>query len=252
MSRTISIILISILFIFQQASAGTRYRLNSKTESLAGIAAISILTPALTIDKMPDKMPLKSSINSLDRSAMFAYNKTQHDMTTVGMITALMMPGVTVLDRMTETNTLFTYATMYAEAFVLAHATKELFKSVTPRYRPYLYFSNPPDIPKDRHNSFPSGHTTFAFLGATFLATTFPTDHPDSKWSFPLIASGYTLATGIGIMRVTSGNHYITDVLAGAAIGSFYGWLIPHIHLAPKTNLTLSPTYSGFQMIYSI
>ncbi len=33
-----------------------------------------------------------------------------------------------------------------------------------------------------------------------------------------------------GVLRVWSGNHYPSDVIAGAAVGSFIGWLVPRMH----------------------
>ncbi|MDR0411846.1 MAG: phosphatase PAP2 family protein [Treponema sp.] len=40
----------------------------------------------------------------------------------------------------------------------------------------------------------------------------------------------YTLAAEIASMRIVSGSHFLTDVLTGAAIGSFHGWIIPFLH----------------------
>jgi len=34
--------------------------------------------------------------------------------------------------------------------------------------------------------------------------------------------------------------HFLTDVLAGAAIGSFYGWLIPFLHKRPNIDNGIS------------
>ena len=33
-----------------------------------------------------------------------------------------------------------------------------------------------------------------------------------------------------GWLRVRAGRHYPTDVLAGAALGTFIGWLVPRLH----------------------
>ena len=47
------------------------------------------------------------------------------------------------------------------------------------------------------------------------------------KWIW---ASGLTLATTTGVLRVMSDQHYATDVLTGLAAGSLAGWLIPKLH----------------------
>lgn len=62
-------------------------------------------------------------------------------------------------------------------------------------------------------HSFPSGHTSFAFVGATALYLEFR----DTR---PLLAySGFAIATATGILRITNNAHWLPDVMAGAAIG---------------------------------
>ena len=63
------------------------------------------------------------------------------------------------------------------------------------------------------HNSFPSGHTATAFMGAEFL---FQEYKDVSPW---IGYSGYALAATIGYMRMYNNRHYINDVAAGAALG---------------------------------
>lgn len=64
----------------------------------------------------------------------------------------------------------------------------------------------------DRH-SFPSGHATFAFAGATIL-------HKEYGHLSPWISvAGYGVATLTGVDRVLRNRHHWGDVVAGAAIG---------------------------------
>jgi membrane-associated phospholipid phosphatase len=72
-----------------------------------------------------------------------------------------------------------------------------------------------------------------AFLPATFLSVTFSREFPDSSWRIPVIVGSHLLAATVGVIRITPGYHFLTDVLAGAAIGSFFGWLIPTLHRRP-------------------
>ncbi len=66
-------------------------------------------------------------------------------------------------------------------------------------------------------NSFPSGHTATAFLTATML-------HKEYGERYPWISiSGYTVAAGIGGMRMLNNRHWMSDVLAGAGIGIMAG-----------------------------
>jgi membrane-associated phospholipid phosphatase len=40
----------------------------------------------------------------------------------------------------------------------------------------------------------------------------------------------YGGATGVGVLRMTAGSHFTTDVLAGAALGAGIGWLVATVH----------------------
>jgi membrane-associated phospholipid phosphatase len=62
-------------------------------------------------------------------------------------------------------------------------------------------------------NSFPSGHTATAFAAATFMAKEY--GHI-SKW---YSIGAYSVATGVGVMRMMNNRHWVSDVLAGAAVG---------------------------------
>ena len=59
-------------------------------------------------------------------------------------------------------------------------------------------------------HSFPSGHTSEAFSAASFLQRRY-------GWKYGIPA--YVAASFVGYSRIESHNHYVHDVLAGAAIG---------------------------------
>ena len=44
----------------------------------------------------------------------------------------------------------------------------------------------------------------------------------------------YAGAVGVAALRVAAGKHFPTDVVAGAALGSAVGWLVPTIHPAQR------------------
>nr|WP_319400861.1 phosphatase PAP2 family protein [uncultured Carboxylicivirga sp.] len=62
-------------------------------------------------------------------------------------------------------------------------------------------------------NSFPSGHTATAFMGAEFLWQEYKEVSP---W-YGL--TGYAVAAGTGAFRMANNRHWLTDVAAGAGIG---------------------------------
>lgn len=93
-------------------------------------------------------------------------------------------------------------------------------------------------------NSFPSGHTATAFMGAEFLRREY---WHVSPW---IGVAGYVVAAGTGFMRMYNNKHWFTDVIAGAGIGilsveAAY-WLYPFItktffHKRYKSNVFISP-----------
>lgn len=75
--------------------------------------------------------------------------------------------------------------------------------------------------PKGGKHSFPSGHTSAAFVGAAFLQlkNKLPLTHP-------LVISSTVCAILVGIARVHVRAHWTSDVLAGGALGVAVAWLV--------------------------
>ncbi|MCR4995559.1 MAG: phosphatase PAP2 family protein [Bacteroidales bacterium] len=59
-------------------------------------------------------------------------------------------------------------------------------------------------------NSFPSGHTSWSFMGAELI-------REEYGWAWG--AGAYTFATGIAFLRLYNDEHWLNDILAGAGIG---------------------------------
>ena len=94
-----------------------------------------------------------------------------------------------------------------------------------------------------KNDSFPSGHTAIAFWGAEIV-------REEYGWGWG--SGAYVLAAGVGALRIYHEQHWLTDVLAGAALGvlcarlgylllpwerRIFGWDMPD-------NLTILPTYA--------
>ncbi|NQX54488.1 phosphatase PAP2 family protein [Pedobacter panaciterrae] len=99
-------------------------------------------------------------------------------------------------------------------------------------------------------NSFPSGHTATAFMGAEFLYQ----EYKDvSDWYG---ITGYAVAAGTGFFRMSNEKHWLTDVATGAGIGilstKIAYWVHPLIKKTifkdkDKVNGTVMPFYNGRQ-----
>ncbi len=100
-------------------------------------------------------------------------------------------------------------------------------------------------------NSFPSGHTATAFVGAEFLWQ----EYKDVSVWYGI--AGYVVATGTGLFRVYNDRHWLNDVIMGAGVGmlctKFAYWIHPFVtqKLLPKnernTQTAIVPFYNGEQ-----
>lgn len=126
-----------------------------------------------------------------------------------------------------------TMSAMFAECYLLDYGAKNFLKVAALRKRPYMYYDGYPTDALDDGDfefSLPSGHTTDSFLGAGFLTYTFCRWYPASRWKIPLIATSYTVAVGTAVLRVASGNHFLSDVVLGSLLGSAIGYGVPILH----------------------
>lgn len=97
--------------------------------------------------------------------------------------------------------------------------------------------------------SFPSGHTTEAFVGAEMMRIEYKDVSP---WYG---VAGYAMATATGLLRMYNDAHWLSDVVAGAGVGiagtQLAYWLYPKMqHLFGKSKdpgkiSLLMPTYSN-------
>jgi membrane-associated phospholipid phosphatase len=116
------------------------------------------------------------------------------------------------------------------QAYITAATIETALKYLTSRQRPSYYdpvtglnnhtFHGPfyHFLKSDNASyvSFPSGHTTVAFAAATVFAM----EYKETP-IVPIIA--YTAATSIGLSRIIQNQHWISDVMVGAALGFLSG-----------------------------
>ena len=191
-----------------------------------------------------------SKVNKFDSLIMNPYSKSLDDTATIINYISMASPALLVINRSGED--IATLGVMYLETMAGAYASKEILKKVIDRPRPYTYFEGAPENEKDDwNNSFPSGHTTLSFASAGFVSYVFSRYYPDSKWKIPVIAASYTAATATAVLRLMSGNHFMTDVITGALLGTLWGIGIPMLHtLGDNVEMGVTPFALAFSISF--
>lgn len=112
--------------------------------------------------------------------------------------------------------------------------------------------------PNGGNSSFPSGHTTTAFVSAEFLRQEYKGVSP---WYG---VAGYVVAAGTGLLRISNNAHWFRDVIPGAGLGMLSTriayWIYPSIEKKifrkRKAIAIVMPTYEehaiGVSMGYAI
>jgi len=122
------------------------------------------------------------------------------------------------------------------ESALLAFTLSGLSTQATGRARPYVYGDEAPASQRlggEGALSFFSGHTSFAFALASSTFWTYRRRHPTSAGQWWVLGTGLSAAAFVGLARIEGGNHFPTDVVAGAAVGAGIGTLVPFLHQAP-------------------
>lgn len=94
-------------------------------------------------------------------------------------------------------------------------------------------------------NSFPSGHTAWAFSAATFLAIRY-------GWAYGIPA--YTVASGVGLSRISNKRHHVHDVVAGAILASWLTYVFTNNYQSDnlKLNFSVNKTHSSTVSVLNI
>lgn len=125
----------------------------------------------------------------------------------VGVPVGYFVAGLMHDDKALKQKAAYTAATI-----LLNTASTTLLKNVVKRERPYNTYTGifPDKIESDY--AFPSGHTSSAFATATSLAIA------TKKWYVAVPA--FAWSAGVGYSRIYVGQHYPSDVIMGALVGS--------------------------------
>ena len=177
-----------------------------------------------------------SAVPKFERFATRQFSLPARKASDILLYSALASPVLLLLDRDIRRDAP-TAVLIVGETLLLDFALTNLCKEIVRRPRPFCYNPDAPlsdKLNRDARQSFFSGHTSMS-AAATFSAAQIWSDyHPDSAWKPIVWITAAAIPVTVGIMRVKSGKHYLTDVLTGLAVGGACGLLVPRFHRIRK------------------
>lgn len=127
------------------------------------------------------------------------------------------------------------------EALIAGEVVASAIKGVVGRQRPFVRPLDARNYQLFRgvkggndYRSFPSGHTVAAFAAAATVTAETSRNAPNTTWIVaPVMYGGAALA---GVSRMYNNQHWASDVLIGAAIGTFAGLKVVRYHDSRPNN----------------
>jgi membrane-associated phospholipid phosphatase len=136
---------------------------------------------------------------------------------------------------------------LYISGLVAVKGVTGVAKGLVARRRPILHFA--PELAPHtnegewRHHrqSFFSGHTSSSFFAAAYLnlrmrtimrAELSPMDYRSWRWAPPTLLFGWS--SFVGLSRIHAYRHYLSDVLAGALVGTIMAELFFALNDSPS------------------
>lgn len=192
--------------------------------NLAKFASIAVSVGILDERIQKNALKLRKSSNFIKNTGR--YISLSGGSNEVFTLAAFELYGIIAHSQKVKTTTL-----LATQAVISSILVESVVKTITGRTRPSFYgeyaeaepkftgpFGNTSKDANGKHSnsSFPSGHTTIAFAAATVFAVEYR-----NKPAIPIVA--YTIASLVGLSRITENKHWASDVLVGAALGYVTG-----------------------------
>jgi hypothetical protein len=125
------------------------------------------------------------------------------------------------------------------ETLAVAGATQGVVNVLVSRQRPYGPTCGSAQLPgnavdcegPEEYRSFFSGHATFSFTAAALVCVNHAsTDLLGAPWDGISCGAGYVVAATTATFRVLGDEHWASDVITGALVGTIIGYGVPLLH----------------------
>ena len=130
-----------------------------------------------------------------------------------------------------------------AEALINSMITETALKGISQRARPFAGIERSEFF--DGGNSFPSGHSTQTWAVATVIANEY-------KHRRAVQIAAYGMATAVSVARFTGHKHYLSDVIAGSALGYGIGKFVYNSRHREPGGLSITPQFNRGERRYGV
>lgn len=199
----------------------------------------SFTDPILLQDKI-------DNLNFLDKWVAGKHNEDANAISDIPFAISFAAPFALLFDDDINDHT-GQFVGLYIESLATTAAIYSITAGLVNRSRPYVY-DNSGDTSHDRRfqnngqRSFYSGHVAATATATFFAAKVYSDYHPDAEGKAFIWAGAAALPAAVGIFRMEAGQHFLTDVLLGYALGAGVGILVPELHKKENTDIKIYPS----------
>ncbi|HTE46532.1 MAG TPA: phosphatase PAP2 family protein [Gemmatimonadaceae bacterium] len=223
--------------IAAQSNVPTRHLFTWEDAVLAGGFVVT------TIAIRPLDLKAEAALQRPDRQKSHMLKKTAVGLRTIAVPGSLLIgAGMYATGRLSHQRRLAELGLLGTQALLIGEGTGTLLKDFFGRARPYTdSVPNPDDWQlmrgfrtNERYRSFPSGHAVAGFAAAAAVTAETSVWWPKRTWIIgPAMYGGAAL---IGLSRMYDNRHWASDIIMGAAIGTFAGTKIVRYHRTNPDN----------------
>jgi membrane-associated phospholipid phosphatase len=201
----------------------------------------------LTESELQTVVAGRDNINAIDRWAAGKSSQTASDISDIPFYLSFAAPLALFFEDAVNDNGGQIFG-LFLESMATTGALYTLTAGLVDKSRPYVYDENESlrrRLNASGQRSFFSGHTSVTATATFFVAKVYQDFNPNSPGIPYIWAGAIALPAAVGALRIEAGQHFLTDVMLGYAIGASIGYFVPELHKKKNKSLSLTPV-NGF------
>jgi len=227
------------------AAAQSQARIDLSAPADGAVIAGSLVGTWLVSSITTEKGPWSRELFSFDEPTRGTFSRT-HGIISDALIATTILTPIVANFAIDDPDALRKLV-VTGEALAVGVFLNAVAKYTVQRPRPYTYSTEPliEKYARDRgtysYLSFFSSHSTNAFAGAVSGSLLFAYGNSDTDARAVIWGLEMAFASATATERVRAGQHFPTDVLLGAAVGTGIGILVPRAHMRDRSAIAMQP-----------